>query len=80
MDRLSKDGKLVFAGPFIDGKPNRGLYIFAVKSIEEAEDLVKTDPTVEAGIFVYEMTKLYGSAALMQVAETHERITKPKTQ
>jgi len=80
MDRLSKDGKLVVAGPFIDGKPKRGLYIFAVKSIDEAEDLVKTDPTVEAGIFVYEMTKLYGSAALMQVAETHERITKPKMQ
>jgi uncharacterized protein YciI len=77
MDRLAEEGKLVFAGPFIDGKPKRGLYIFAVKSIEEAEALVKTDPTVEAGIFIYEMTKLYGSAALMQVAETHKKITKP---
>jgi len=77
MDRLAEEGKLVFAGPFIDGKPKRGLYIFAVKSIEEAEGLVKTDPTVQAGIFEYEMTKLYGSAALMQVAETHKKIKKP---
>jgi len=77
MDRLAEKGKLVFAGPFIDGKPKRGLYIFAVNSIEEAEELVKTDPTVQAGIFEYEMTRLYGSAALMQVAETHKIITKP---
>lgn len=77
MDRLAEEGKLVFAGPFIDGKPKRGLYIFAVKSIEEAEALVKTDPTVQAGIFKYEMTKLYGSAALMQVTETHKKIKKP---
>ena len=58
MDRLAEEGKLVFAGPFIDGKPKRGLYIFAVESIEEAEELVNTDPTVQAGIFEFEMTKL----------------------
>ncbi len=78
MNRLAKKGKLVFAGPFMDGKPKRGLYIFAVKTIKEAEELVKTDPTVKAGIFVYEMTKLYGSAALMQVGDVHKTLQKTK--
>ncbi len=76
MGRLAKEGKLVFAGPFIDGKPMRGLYIFNVETIEEAEALVKTDPTVKAGIFVYKMTKLYGSAALIQVNDIHGKIQK----
>jgi len=56
----------------------RGLFILNVKTIEEAEDLVKTDPAVKAGIFVYEMTKLYASAALMQVNEIHGKIQKTK--
>ena len=51
MGRLAKGGKLAFAGPFFDGRPLRGLLIFNVKTIEEAEDLVKTDPAVKAGIF-----------------------------
>ena len=76
MTRLAKEGKLVFAGPFIDGRPKRGLWILAVETVAEAEKLIKTDPTVSAGVFVYEMTKLYGSAALMQVGEIHERIQK----
>lgn len=75
MGRLANEGKLVFAGP-LDGKPKRGLFIFAVKTIEEAEALVKTDPTVKAGIFVYDMTKLYGSAALMKVNEIHKKLQK----
>jgi len=76
MTRLANAGKLVFSGPFIDGKPKRGLWILAVKTVEEAEELIKTDPTVKAGVFVYEITKLYGSAALMKVGEIHKRIQK----
>ncbi len=74
MGRLAKEGKLVLAGPLIDGKPNRGVYIFNVRSLEDAEALVKTDPAVNAGIFVYEMTKLYASAALMKVGEIHNTL------
>ena len=74
MTQLAKKGKLVLSGPFIGGKPRRGLFIFAVKTIEEAEKLVKTDPTVKAEIFVYDMTKLYGTAALMLVNKTHNKL------
>ncbi|MCJ8271034.1 MAG: YciI family protein [Psychrosphaera sp.] len=62
---LAKAGKLLVSGPFFEGKPMRGLLIFNVATLEEAQALIKTDPTVEAGIFVYEMTKLYGPAGLM---------------
>ncbi|MBU3005460.1 YciI family protein [Paraglaciecola arctica] len=74
MSRLAKASKLVLAGPLMEDKPKRGLLIFNVKTIEEAQALVKTDPAVKAGIFDYEMTKYYGSAALMQVSEIHDTL------
>jgi hypothetical protein len=45
-------------------------------TLAEAEEFVKTDPTVTAGIFVYDMAKFYGSAALMQVNEVHKTLVK----
>ena len=80
MGRLAEEGKLVLAGPFGDAEPWRGMYIFNVTTIEEAEDLVRTDPAVAAGIFVYELKKLYGSAALMKINEIHSKIQKKKIQ
>ena len=55
--RLADEGKLAVAGPF--GKNDRtwrGLYIFNVATIEEAEKLVVLDPAVKAGVFVHELT------------------------
>lgn len=78
MKRLASEKKLVVAGPFVEGEPNRGLYIFNVATIEEATELVKTDPAVEAGVFDFELTKLYCSAALMKINEIHATIQKTK--
>lgn len=80
MGRLAEEGKLVLAGPFGDAEPWRGMYIFNVTTIEEAKDLVKSDPAVAAGIFAYELKKLYGSAALMKINEIHSKIQKQKIQ
>ncbi len=80
MARLAADEKLAVAGPFIEGGEKRGLFIFNVADIAEAEDLVKTDPAVAAGIFTPELTKFYGSAALMTINETHARIQKKSVQ
>ena len=74
--RLAKEGKLVLAGPFMDGGDNRGIYIFDVKTIEEAKELVKTDPAINAGYFDVEMIKYYGSAGLMKVNEIHKKVQK----
>lgn len=77
--RLADEGKLAVAGPFgKNDKAYRGLYIFNVATIEEAEKLVQLDPAVKAGIFVPDLTSWYGSAAMMVVNETHQRLQKPK--
>ena len=76
--RLADEGKLAIAGPFGENdKSFRGLYIFNVATIAEAEKLVTLDPAVKAGVFVPDLTLWYGSAALMMVPETHKRIQKP---
>ena len=76
ISRLAEEGKLVLAGPFMEGGDLRGIYIFNVKTLEEAAELVKTDPAIKAGLFDVEMTRWYGSAALMNVNETHKKIQK----
>ena len=45
IERLSKEGKLLAAGPFQGGG---GLFIFNTASLEEAESWVNTDPAVQA--------------------------------
>lgn len=78
MGRLASEGKLVLAGPFIEGNPKRGLFILKVDNLKDAEKLVKTDPAVKAGVFDYELTKLYCSAALLKINELHQTIQKTK--
>ncbi len=78
--QLAEEGKLAVAGPFGENdKAYRGLYIFNVATIEEAEKLVMLDPAVKAGVFVPDLTPWYGSAAMMVVSDTHKRIVKPKS-
>ncbi|MBC7605130.1 MAG: hypothetical protein H7255_21035 [Ramlibacter sp.] len=76
MNRLAAEGKLAVAGPF-DGKEGwRGMYVFAVKDVEEAKLLTATDPVIAKGEMVAEYHALYASAALMAVADMHHRISK----
>lgn len=76
ISRLAEEGTLVFAGPFMDDFDVRGIYIFAVETIEEARTLTATDPAVQAGRLEMELHPFYGSAALMQINEIHEKISK----
>ena len=77
--RLADEGKLAVAGPFgKNEKAWRGLYIFNVATVEEAEKLVALDPAVKAGVFVADLTPWYGSAAMMIVPETHKKLEKPQ--
>jgi uncharacterized protein len=77
--RLGDEGKLAVAGPFDkNDRSYRGLYVFNVATVEEAEKLVALDPAVKAGIFVPELTPWYASAAMMIVPETHKKLQKPK--
>ncbi|HEY6506763.1 MAG TPA: YciI family protein [Vicinamibacterales bacterium] len=74
INRLAAEGKLVLAGPFADDGPLRGVYIFDVATVAEAEALTRTDPAIQAGSLVMELHPWYGSAALMMVNEVHGKI------
>ncbi len=75
ISRMAEEGKLSVAGPFAaDGNPVRGIYIFNVKTIEEARALTETDPAIQAGSLVMELRQWYGSAALQLLLKEHERI------
>ncbi|WP_420317535.1 YciI family protein [Ekhidna sp.] len=74
--QMAEEGKLVMAGPFFDDWEVRGIYIFAVESVEEAEELTKTDPAVQAGRLIMELHPWYGSAGLMKMGELHEKLAK----
>lgn len=80
MGRLAEEGKLVLAGPFMGAAPKRGMYIFDVTTLEEAQALVETDPAIAAGIFTAEYDLYYGSAALKQVNDLHLRIQKTQVE
>lgn len=74
--RLADEGKLVVAGPFADNTDLAGIYVFDVKTIEEAQKLCETDPAIQAESLAMELHPWYGSAALMKTVEIHKKIAK----
>jgi uncharacterized protein YciI len=74
--RMAEEGSLSLAGPFFGDQDLRGIYIFNVESIEEAEKLTNTDPAIQAGSLRMELLEWYGSAALMAVNEIHLTLAK----
>ena len=55
-----------------------GLYVFAVKDIEEAKQLTATDPVILKGEMIAEYHKWYGSAAVMDIPRIHETLSEKK--
>ena len=79
INKLAKEGKLVVAGPFMKNDRNyRGIYIFNVETIEEAQALVATDPAIKANLLEAELTPWYATAALQETVKIHEKISKKK--
>jgi len=78
INRLAGEGKLILAGPFMEGGEFRGIYLFDVKTVDEAKKLTETDPSIKEGYFRVEFIKWYGSAALIEVNNTHKKIEKRK--
>lgn len=74
--RMADAGQLVVAGPFLDDTNMKGIYIFNVQTVEEAEALVKTDPAVESGRLIMELHPWYGSASLRFINNLHHRVEK----
>jgi uncharacterized protein YciI len=64
ISRMAKDGVLSIAGPFGGDGELRGIFIFNVKTKEEAEKLAAEDPAVKSGRLtaeVYEWWSAKGS-------------------
>lgn len=79
MQKLAEEKKLVVAGPLgMNDNSYRGLFIFDVATKEEAQELMKGDPTISMGIFEVEMYDWYGSAALPVYLEAADKIWKQK--
>jgi len=79
ISRLANEGKLVLAGPLgKNDKSYRGIFILNVKTIDEAKELIETDPAVKANLLGCELYPWYGSAALPTYLKTHKRIEKKK--
>jgi len=75
--RLAEHGDLVLAGPFGKNDNNyRGLFIFNAKNIEDVKKLLETDPTIKAKVLEAEIYPWYGSAAVQQINEIHDKIAK----
>src|SRR5207244_3311724 len=55
INRLADMKKLIAAGPFGDDSALRGIFVFRVASLQEAQDLCATDPMVKIGRLVVEL-------------------------
>ncbi|RMG21698.1 MAG: hypothetical protein D6730_17790 [Bacteroidetes bacterium] len=76
IEHMAETGKLVLAGPFLDEQEVRGIYIFDVASLAEAEALTRSDPAIQAGSLEMELREWYGSAALKAINDLHKKLTK----
>ena len=67
IERLTKEGLMVVAGPFEGTSGERalaGIFILRVGSMEAAKAAVESDPAVTAGRFVYEIVPWWGPVSL----------------
>lgn len=75
--RLADDKKLIIAGPFGKNEGDlRGLFILNVNTIEEANELLITDPAIKANLLKTEVYPWYGSAAISEYLQFHDKIWK----
>lgn len=80
INRLVEEGKLIVAGPLGKNENNyRGIFILNnIKSIEEAVELLLTDPAIKNRLLDYEIFTWYGSAALPEYLPFSDKIWKSK--
>lgn len=55
INRLAETKKLIVAGPFGDDGDLRGIFVFRVASLQEAQDLCATDPMIKVGRLAVEL-------------------------
>ncbi len=74
---LVRQNKLVVAGPMgKNDKSYRGIFILNVSTLDEARNLVDTDPAVKGKLLDAEYYEWYGSAALPLYLKSTDAITR----
>ena len=76
ISRLAENGSLVVAGPFRKNDKYRGLFILNAADPDEAKKLLETDPAIKGNLLEPELYFWYGSAALQETLEIHNKIQK----
>ncbi len=82
IQRLADERKLVIAGPF--NKPAnpawRGIFVFDVASVVEADALVATDPGIMSGVFSHESYRLKSVSRLRKVPDFERELNAAKSE
>lgn len=79
MEKLVEEGKLIVAGPMgRNDKQYRGIFILNVTRLEDAKEILETDPAVKEKLLEAELYIWYGSAALPVYLEAADKIWKEK--
>jgi len=80
INKLVSEEKMVVAGPLGSNDKNyRGIFILNnIASIEEAKEVLQTDPAINNGLLDYEIFTWYGSAALPEYLPAADKIWKLK--
>jgi uncharacterized protein YciI len=78
INKLADEGKLVIAGPMAEEneKNYEGIFILNVRTIQEAEELLKADPTIKEKVLDTELFLWYGSAAISEYLKVVKSIEK----
>jgi len=79
INRLVKEDKLILAGPL--GKNDnsyRGIFILTTGDLEEAKELLNSDPAIRENLLDVELFNWYGSAALPEYLDASDKIWKTK--
>jgi uncharacterized protein YciI len=77
--RLVEENKLIVAGPFGENDNSfRGIFILNVTTLDEAKELLKSDPAIAANYLAPELYPWYGSAALSEYLESSDKVWKVK--
>lgn len=78
--RLVDEGKLIVAGPIAKNDKNyRGIFILKnIATLDEAREILQTDPAIKAGLLDMELYNWYGSAALPEYLPFSDKIWKVK--
>lgn len=78
INRLVEESKLIVAGPLGKNEQNyRGIFILNnLKTMDEAKEILQTDPAIKNGLLDYELFTWYGSAALPEYLPFSDKIWK----